>query len=153
MIPLTTSRFNALTKTLAMRLSRRTAVQATGIGVAAGLLGTRGLVAFAQDATPAASPVSDAVVLINMFEVPANLEDAFLAEWHQVGEYTKQQAGFISTRLHRSLDPKAQFRFINVVQWRSAGDVQRALSTDEFKRLTSQVPVTAHPVLYQVIAE
>lgn len=56
---MTTNRFDALTKTLATRLSRRTAAQATGIGVAVGLLGTRGVIAFAQNASPAASPASE----------------------------------------------------------------------------------------------
>ncbi|MDQ3655535.1 MAG: hypothetical protein M3457_10695 [Chloroflexota bacterium] len=49
-------RFDAITKTLAGRFSRRAALQSTGVGLAASLAGATPLLAHAQDATPVASP-------------------------------------------------------------------------------------------------
>ena len=56
----------------------------------------------------------DHVTLINPFEVPAGEEDLFVERWNQAADYLRQREGFISTRLHQSLDPQAEFRFINV---------------------------------------
>lgn len=54
-------RFDALTKSFASRISRRAALQSTGLGLAAGLAGAAGatpLLAHAQDASPVASPAA-----------------------------------------------------------------------------------------------
>ena len=56
---MTTNRFDTLTRTLATKLSRRRAMQATGIGLAVGLVGTHGATVFAQDATLSASPATN----------------------------------------------------------------------------------------------
>ncbi len=56
---MTTHRFDALTKTLATRLSRRSAMQATGLGLATSVIGMQRLPALAQDASPAASPAAE----------------------------------------------------------------------------------------------
>jgi heme oxygenase (mycobilin-producing) len=56
----------------------------------------------------------DHVTLINPFEVPVGREDEFVERWKQAADYLRQQEGFISTRLHQSLDPQAAFRFVNV---------------------------------------
>lgn len=52
---MTTHRFDAFSTSFAARLSRRTALQATGLGLAAGLAGSR---ATAQEATPVTTPVT-----------------------------------------------------------------------------------------------
>jgi len=56
----TTHRFDAFTKSFATRLSRRTALQASGLGVAAGLAGSR---ATAQESTPSVDELNDATFL------------------------------------------------------------------------------------------
>jgi heme-degrading monooxygenase HmoA len=56
----------------------------------------------------------DHVTLINPFEVPVGREDESVERWKQAADYLRQQEGFISTRLHQSLDPQAAFRFVNV---------------------------------------
>ena len=53
--------FHTLTRSLSARLSRRTALQASGIGLAVGLVATAPLQATAQDATP--DPLGDASFL------------------------------------------------------------------------------------------
>ncbi len=56
----TTHRFDAFTKSFATRLSRRTALQASGLGLAAGLAGSR---ATAQESTPSVDELNDATFL------------------------------------------------------------------------------------------
>jgi len=93
------------------------------------------------------------VVLINPFEVPAGEEEGFLKAWQEVADYMRQAPGFLSTRLHKSLDPQAKFRFVNVAQWESPQQLQVAVSSETFQQILAAMPFTAHPALYQVIAE
>ena len=92
------------------------------------------------------------VVLINPFEVPQGQEEAFLKGWQAAAERLKQAPGFISTRLHESLDPQARFRFVNVAEWESPQHFQAAIS-EAFQQRHGQMPFTAFPALYQVVVE
>src|SRR5689334_871279 len=58
------------------------------------------------------------VVLINPFEVEADADEDFLAGWDRARGLLARQAGYLGTRLHRSLGP-ADFRFVNVARWAS----------------------------------
>ena len=95
------------------------------------------------------------VTFINCFEVPAGREEDFLELWRQVNEYMRAQPGYLSHRLHRSVQPAARFRFVNVVRWESAERWQAAHG-DEFRKLVAQ-PVWADfqsvPALYEVVSE
>jgi len=51
------------------------------------------------------------VVLINPFEVPPENEEEFLKGWVAARDFMQRQKGYVATRLHRSLDPTARFRF------------------------------------------
>ncbi len=93
------------------------------------------------------------VTLINSFEVPEGKEEDFVQRWNQAADYLRQQEGFISTRLHQSLDPQAAFRFVNVAVWESAEHFQRALGTPEFQELAQSMPFSGHPALYRVVSE
>jgi heme-degrading monooxygenase HmoA len=93
------------------------------------------------------------VTLINPFEVPAGEEERFLKAWHEADAHLRRAPGFLSTRLHKSLDPQAKFRFINVAQWESPQHFQAAISTEAFQRILAAMPFTSYPALYQVIAE
>ena len=93
------------------------------------------------------------VTLINPFEVPAGQEDQFVERWTQAAEYLRQREGFVSTRLHQSLDPQADFRFINVAVWESAEHFRQAMSTPEFQELAGGMSFSSHPALYRVISE
>ena len=95
----------------------------------------------------------DTVILINAFEVPAGKEDEFIAQWQVGAAYMQRQDGFISTRLHQSLDPRASFHFVNVAVWASPDHFRRAVSTAEFQELTREMPFPNHPALYRVIHE
>ena len=63
----------------------------------------------------------------------------------------ERQPGYLSTALHRSLDPTAQFRYINVAHWESAQDFSAALNNPEFEAYRNAVPFTRYPSVYEVI--
>jgi len=92
-----------------------------------------------------------AVVLINAFEVPEGQDDAFLQVWERSRAFLSTQEGYLATRLHRSLSPGADFRFINVALWRSPQAFQAATSQPEFT--SAAIPFPFHAALYEVIHE
>lgn len=91
------------------------------------------------------------VVLINAFEVPEGEDDAFLESWERGREFLRKQPGYLSTRLHRSLSPTADFRFVNVARWESAEAFQAATSQPEFRDRPS--PYRFHAAVYEVVRE
>lgn len=93
------------------------------------------------------------VILINPFEVPSDEGEDFIAVWREAAEYLRRQEGFVSTRMHRSLDPSASFRFVNIAVWESVEDFRRAIGKPEFRKLGGGIPFPNHPALYEVIAE
>ena len=90
-------------------------------------------------------------ILINSFEVPEGQDETFLARWGEAAEYMRRQDGFISTKLHASLNPQVRFRFVNVAEWRSPAHFQRAIGTEEFARISERMPYAHFPSVYQVI--
>lgn len=91
------------------------------------------------------------IVLINAFEVPVDKDGEFLQGWEAARNFMQRQKGYVSTRLHCSLDPNAQFRFINVAEWETPTDFQAALHHPDFVRLRDAVPFAHYPSLYEVI--
>ena len=91
------------------------------------------------------------VVLINVFEVPAGKDEEFLQGWEAARDFMQRQKGYVSTRLHSSLDPSTRFRFINVAEWETPADFQTALNQPEFVKLREEIPFAHYPSLYQVI--
>jgi heme-degrading monooxygenase HmoA len=93
----------------------------------------------------------EAVVLINAFEVPEGEDDAFLQGWERAREFLSRQEGYVSTRLHRSLLPEADFRFVNVALWESAQAFRDATTQPEFGNAPVLFPF--HASLYEVVRE
>ena len=93
----------------------------------------------------------DPVVLINAFEVPDGNDEAFLEGWERARAFLATQPGYVSTRLHRSLSPSADFRFINIAVWQSAQAFQAATSQPGFRN--APVPFPFHASLYEVVRE
>ena len=91
------------------------------------------------------------VVLINAFEVPVGKDEAFLEGWEKARAYLGTQEGYRSTRLHRSLSPGADFRFVNIALWESAEAFQAATSSPEFRN--APIPFAFHASLYEVVRE
>ncbi len=97
--------------------------------------------------------VMSTIILINSFEVPEGQQEEFLKGWRETAEYMRHAPGYISTRLHESLDPQARFRFVNVAEWESPQHFQAAVRSQTFQQLTQNVPFNAFPSLYRVIVE
>lgn len=72
------------------------------------------------------------ITFVNCFTVPAGREDEFLAAWTEVNTYMKDKPGYVDHALHRSIDPAAAFRFVNVAHWESA-DAWRAAHDEGFR--------------------
>ena len=88
---------------------------------------------------------------VRAFEVPEGEDEAFLEGWERAREFLSRQEGYLSTRLHRSLTPTADFRYVNVALWQSAQLFQAATSQPEFR--DAAVPFRFHVSLYQVVRD
>ena len=90
---------------------------------------------------------------INCFEVPAGSEDRFLGLFEQVNTYMRSKPGYRSHKLHRSLAPGAQFRFVNYVEWESPEQFQAA-HDEGFRTMVGHpdwAPFRSTPALYEVV--
>jgi heme-degrading monooxygenase HmoA len=106
----------------------------------------------AEDPPPPEDP--GGVVLINAFEVPPEGDDAFLAGWEGTRAFLHAQPGYLATRLHRSLSPETEFRFINVGRYTSHQAFQAAIGQPGFRQSgrghparPSSRPLRGHPTL------
>jgi heme-degrading monooxygenase HmoA len=104
----------------------------------------------AEDYAPAPA-LAGAVVLINLFEVPPADDDDFLSSWELTRQLLRARHGYLGTRLHRSLAPDAEFRFVNVATWPSADAFQAAIDDPGFRKATADISGRAHPSLYEVV--
>src|SRR4051794_40455359 len=97
----------------------------------------------------------DMVRYINLFEVPADRDDEFMAMFREVNDHMAAQPGYLGHRLHRSLAPDARYRFVNYVEWDSVDDF-KAAHGEQFRALVSRPEwqdFTATPALYDVVHE
>jgi len=97
------------------------------------------------------SDAPDGVVLINAFEVPLDGDDAFLAAWEGTRQFLPSQPGYLATRLHRSISPQADFRFVNIGRYESPQAFQAAVGQPGFRRAAASIQHRAHPSLYEVV--
>lgn len=92
------------------------------------------------------------VTLINVFDVPEGALEASIEMWKQSRDFLQTQPGYISTALHQSISPDAQFILINVATWESAAAFQAASAA--MRQSSGIAPVeglTFTPGLYTVI--
>jgi heme-degrading monooxygenase HmoA len=91
-------------------------------------------------------------ILINPFEVPPGREEECLQSWEKARAYLAQQPGYISTRLHRALSPRARFLFVNIAEWASPEAFQAAIGSAAFQELTKGLADFPHyPALYDAV--
>ena len=101
-----------------------------------------------------AAPAAAEVVLINPFTVPEGREAEALEAWHAARDFLSRKPGYVSTRLHRALDPKAEFALINVAVWESPEAFVAAIRAMRAAGVFPDIPgVVPHPALYRVVAE
>ena len=80
------------------------------------------------------------------------MEEAFLAWWRIMRPAFAAQPGFVSARLHRSLDENERYRFINIAEWRGSDSYRKALSTIWSSAPRPRIPgLEWHPALYEVV--
>jgi heme oxygenase (mycobilin-producing) len=94
--------------------------------------------------------VAGGVALIDLFEVPADQDERFLAAWARLREALAQQRGYLGTRLHRSLAP-ADFRFVDITRWSSPLMFARALKLAPVQEAIEAMPFFSHPALYVAV--
>ena len=89
--------------------------------------------------------------LVNPFEVPEAEDDVFIPAWTGVRNLVKGRPGYVGSRLHRSLDPGARYRFINVAPWASVEAFTSAVADPAFARAARAIYHRAHPSLFVVL--
>ena len=79
--------------------------------------------------------------------------DEFFALWQKVNGYMQKKKGYLEHKLHRSFDPNARYRFVNVARWASLEDFNAA-HDEGFRSLVTQATwkdFTPFPTLYDVV--
>lgn len=97
-----------------------------------------------------------AVTLINVFMVPADKQEEFLATWKQTSSHFEKSAadsGFIETHLHRNTGVGNQtFAFINIARWKSADHWKNA--HDAYSPKEYLIPgVKGHPAIFESVVD
>ncbi|WP_170561469.1 antibiotic biosynthesis monooxygenase family protein [Ruegeria atlantica] len=81
------------------------------------------------------------VVLINLFTVDANDEDALLKAWSHDADFMKSQKGYISTQLHQGIAGSSTF--VNYAIWQDVKSFRAAFTHPEFQRRIADYPASA----------
>jgi len=81
------------------------------------------------------------VVLVNIFTVDAEDQDALVAAWQDDALFMKKQPGYISTQLHKAVG--ASSMYINYAIWESVSHFRSAFSDPEFQKALSHYPSSA----------
>ncbi|NVO58010.1 antibiotic biosynthesis monooxygenase [Rhodobacteraceae bacterium B1Z28] len=81
------------------------------------------------------------VVLINLFTVEAEEEQALLEAWAHDAEFMKSQPGYISTQLHKGIANSSTF--VNYAIWQDVKSFRAAFTHPEFQRRIADYPESA----------
>ncbi|MEV6322691.1 antibiotic biosynthesis monooxygenase family protein [Nocardia sp. NPDC051787] len=95
------------------------------------------------------------VTFINVFEIPADEIDEFVANWRERARIMREAPGFRDVRLHRARLPDTRFQLVNVAHWDSAEACEAAGANPAVVESvdTARKVATANPALYEVVAE
>jgi heme-degrading monooxygenase HmoA len=97
--------------------------------------------------------MTEAVILINAFEVPAEDAENFIAAWEKTRDYLRTQPGYMDTALHQAAAPNAEFQFVNIARWQSADDFMAAMQSPGFRESAAGLAgYRPHPALYRVVS-
>ena len=90
-------------------------------------------------------------ILINCFEVAPEQDQRFLQLWRQADDLLRHRGGYRTTRLHRALDPRTRFRYVNVAELDSVETWQSAVRSPEFAAIAAEMAgFSPSPGLYTV---
>ncbi|WP_170781614.1 antibiotic biosynthesis monooxygenase family protein [uncultured Ruegeria sp.] len=81
------------------------------------------------------------IVLINLFTVDANDEEALLSAWTHDANFMKSQPGYISTQLHKGIANSSTF--VNYAVWQDVKSFRDAFTNPEFQRRIADYPESA----------
>lgn len=108
---------------------------------------------------PGHEPSADGpITVINVFEVPAERVEEFIAQWRTRAEIMAAAPGFRDARLHRAISPQARFQLVNIAHWDSQADLEAAQGSDAFQdriralREDPQPRFSAYPAVYEIAA-
>ncbi|KVL09872.1 antibiotic biosynthesis monooxygenase family protein [Burkholderia ubonensis] len=92
------------------------------------------------------------VVLVNVFTLEPEDEQAFLRVWQDDAAFMKRQPGFISTQLHRAVGERPTY--LNYAVWESTADFRAAFTDPAFRAKLSAYPASAvaSPHLFRKVA-
>jgi len=92
------------------------------------------------------------VVLVNLFTVDAEDQEALVAAWKVDALWMKRQPGYISTQLHKAVGESCMY--LNYAIWDSVADFRAAFANPEFQNALSHYPSSAvtAPHLFEKIA-
>lgn len=95
---------------------------------------------------------SGPITLVNVFVVPAELQDKFLEAWREDAAYMTGSPGCISTQMHRGT--AGSQLMMNVAIWESTEALFAAFRTPEFQAAAGRYPegITAYPHIFEKIA-
>ncbi|KVX43566.1 antibiotic biosynthesis monooxygenase [Burkholderia ubonensis] len=92
------------------------------------------------------------VVLVNVFTLEPEDEQAFLRVWQDDAAFMKRQPGFISTQLHRAVGERPTY--LNYAMWESTAHFRAAFTDPAFRAKLSAYPASAvaSPHLFRKVA-
>lgn len=96
--------------------------------------------------------MTEPVVLINAFEVPADRAEHFIKAWEETRDFLQLQPGYIETALHQGLRPDADFLFVNIARWETAEAFSAAMGSVGFRDSAAGLAgYQCHPGLYRIV--
>ena len=92
------------------------------------------------------------VVLVNPFTVERDQIDQVVKAWEADATWLKKQPGFISTQLHRGVEPSTMF--FNYAVWESVAHFRAASTHPDFQSTLAAYPdgTSAAPHLFERVA-
>ena len=97
------------------------------------------------------------VILINPFTVPAGKLEETIQFWEKARDFLAKEPGYVSTKLHQSLNPEATYQLINIAEWKNAEAFRNATQKMRMYFKAQKIPMVAglryDPALYRIIRE
>lgn len=94
------------------------------------------------------------ITIFNPIEVPKGKEGETLQTFNHFANYFSKQTGYLSSTLHKAVEPNAQYALINISTWASKEDFLAALNTKEFEQVRQKAgSFTSHPTIYKTLEE
>ena len=75
---------------------------------------------------------------INVFEIPEDEIDTFVAQWEERSRFMRSAQGHIVSELHRAVDPQMRFKVVNVSRWESQALFEAARRAPDYQAELTQ---------------